>query len=121
MIKRGEIYFVTLDPAHGREQSGRRPVLVVSDNIINSLPLVITVVAGTDAKNIKKSYLTNVLVKAKESGLSKDTIFMCFQLRSLDSSRFADPVKGNFPPSGFVSEEKMAEVDLALKAVLALK
>lgn len=29
-IKRGEIYFVDLNPVQGREQSGKRPVLVLS-------------------------------------------------------------------------------------------
>lgn len=32
MIERGEIYFVDLNPTKGREQSGRRPVLVLSVN-----------------------------------------------------------------------------------------
>lgn len=47
MIKRGEIYFVDLNPTKGREQSGRRPVLILSVDEINKLPLVVTVVVGT--------------------------------------------------------------------------
>ncbi len=47
MIRRGEIYFVDLDPIRGREQAGRRPVLVLSIDAINRLPLVVTVVIGT--------------------------------------------------------------------------
>jgi mRNA interferase MazF len=35
MISRGHIYFVDLDPTHGREQAGRRPVLVISVDYIN--------------------------------------------------------------------------------------
>ncbi len=46
-MKRGGIYFVDLNPAKGREQSGRRPVLVLSVDDINNLPLVVTVVVGT--------------------------------------------------------------------------
>jgi mRNA interferase MazF len=42
-IKRGQIYFVTLDPVQGREQAGKRPVLVLSIDEINDLPLVVTV------------------------------------------------------------------------------
>ena len=44
MIRRGEIYFVNLNPTKGREQRGRRPVLVVSVDAINSQPLVVAVV-----------------------------------------------------------------------------
>ena len=49
MISRGQIYFASLDPIQGREQSGRRPVLVVSSDAINRQPLVIAVIVGTDA------------------------------------------------------------------------
>jgi mRNA-degrading endonuclease toxin of MazEF toxin-antitoxin module len=50
-IRRGDIYFVDLNPTHGREQSGRRPVLVLSIDAINRLPLVVTVVVGTKGEN----------------------------------------------------------------------
>ena len=117
MIKRGEIYFVSLDPVKGREQAGYRPVLVVSSDLINALPLVVTVVPGTDAKNIPKSYSVNVAVSAKESGLPKDTVFLCFQVRSLDSSRFVEQHAkrvGTLPP------QRMDEVENALRQVMVL-
>ncbi len=50
MIQRGEIYFVDLNPTRGREQSGRRPVLVLSIEAINKTPLVVAVIVGTKAK-----------------------------------------------------------------------
>ena len=91
MIRRGEVYFVSLDPVKGREQAGNRPVLVVSSDAINAQPLVVAVVVGTDAKNVSREYPTNVRVFAKECGLPQDTVFLCFQVRSLDSSRFREP------------------------------
>ena len=90
MIARGQVYFVDLNPTRGREQAGRRPVLVVSADAINRQPLVVTVVVGTDAKNISRDYPTNIRVSARESGLPLDTVFMCFQIRSLDPQRFVD-------------------------------
>ena len=45
-IQRGEIYFVNLNPVKGREQAGRRPVLVLSINDINKLPLVVNSCRG---------------------------------------------------------------------------
>jgi len=91
MISRGQIYFVNLSPTQGREQAGRRPVLVVSADAINHQPLVVTAVVGTNAKNVPHDYPTNVRVTAKETGLPVDTVFVCFQLRSLDPGRFLDP------------------------------
>jgi mRNA interferase MazF len=35
-ILRGDIYWADLDPARGREQSGRRPVLVISHETFNT-------------------------------------------------------------------------------------
>jgi mRNA interferase MazF len=117
MIKRGEVYFVSLDPAKGREQAGKRPVLVVSSDTINAQPLVVTVVAGTDSKNISRNYPTNVRVTAGESGIPKDTVFLCFQVRSLDPGRFREPSATRV---GLLPPQRMAEVEDALRRVLVL-
>ena len=53
-VHRGEIYFVNLNPVKGREQAGQRPVLVLSVDAINKLPLVVTVVVGTKGENISQ-------------------------------------------------------------------
>lgn len=87
MISRGQIYFANLSSTRGREQRGYRPVLVVSADAINRHP-------------------TNVRVTAGESGLSKDTVFLCFQIRF---------------PAGNLQGPRMAEVDEALKRVLNLR
>jgi len=117
MIKRGEIYFISLDPAKGREQAGKRPVLVVSSDTINVQPLVVTVVAGTDSRNVSRNYPTNVRVTAAESGLPKDTVFLCFQVRSLDHARFREPKASRI---GVLPPRRMAEVEDALRGVLVL-
>jgi len=114
MIRRGQIHFAALDPVRGREQAGRRPVLVVSSDAINRLPLVVTVVVGTDAANIARNYPVNVRVTAAESGLPRDTVFLCFQVRSLDPARLVTPEVGRMPAL------RMAEVDTALRRVLEL-
>ncbi|SRR6266542_1932942 len=54
-IRRGEVYFVDLDPVEGREQAGNRPVLVLSIDAINKLPLVVTVVVGTKGANVART------------------------------------------------------------------
>jgi mRNA interferase MazF len=93
-IERGEIYFVNLNPVQGREQSGNRPVLVLSVNAINRLPLVVTVVVGTKGENVSRDYPTNVRISPVESGLPMETVFLCFQIRSLDPKRFSNKAAG---------------------------
>jgi mRNA interferase MazF len=120
MISRGQIYFVNLNPTRGREQAGRRPVLVVSADAINRQPLVVTVVVGTKSSNVPRDYPTNVRVTARETGLPCDTLFLCFQLRSLDPSRLLEPTTQQPNPAGIMPSSRMKEVDEALKWVLSL-
>jgi mRNA interferase MazF len=114
MIHRGDIYFVNLDPTQGREQSGERPVLVVSRDAVNRLPLVVTVVVGTKGDNVVRDFPTNVRVGSRESGLSMETVFLCFQIRSLDPSRFTGQ------PAGKLSSRTMERVDSDLRYCLGL-
>jgi len=113
-IQRGEIYLVNLNPVQGREQAGPRPVLVLSTDTINRLPLVVTVVVGTKGENVARDYPTNVRVSAADSGLPMETVFLCFQLRSLDPSRFSGP------PAGKVSGKVLERVENAVRNCLGL-
>jgi mRNA interferase MazF len=54
-------------------------------------------------------------LSASESGLPADTIFLCFQIRSLDPGRFA-----GLNLAGALSDRKMADVDHAVKLALSL-
>ncbi len=113
-IERGQIYFVNLNPVQGREQAGTRPVLILSINSINQIPLVVTVVVGTKGASIQSDYPTNVRVSPTDSGLPLETIFLCFQIRSLDANRF--PIN----PAGQLSEAKMLEVEATVRYCLGL-
>ncbi len=113
MALRGEVYWARLDPVQGREQSGRRPVLVVSSDAINTQPLVVTVVVGTSSRRVERNYPTNVRVGASDSGLPEDTVFLCFQIRSLDHGRLEGL-------AGRLNGQAMGEIDQALKRVLSL-
>jgi mRNA interferase MazF len=87
---------------------------VLSIDEINQLPLVVTVVVGTKGTNIKRDYPTNVRVSPSDSGLSIETVFLCFQIRSLDANRFsADSV-------GKISNSKILEVEAAVRYCLGL-
>jgi len=114
MIQRGEIYFVNLNPVQGREQAGQRPVLVLSINDINRLPLVLTVVVGTKGANVQHDYPTNVRVSAADNGLPMETVFLCFQIRSLDARRFPAT------PAGRISGPTLEKVENAVRYCLGL-
>jgi mRNA interferase MazF len=113
-MQRGEIYFVNLDPTLGREQAGTRPVLVLSIDAINNRPLVVTAVIGTKGANVPKDYPTNVRVPAAETGLPEETVFLCFQLRSLDPRRF--PARS----AGVLSAAALKAVETTVRYCLGL-
>lgn len=113
-VQRGEVYFVNLNPVQGREQAGQRPVLVLSIDAINRLPLVVTVVVGTKGANLPRDYPTNVRVAAADSGLPIETVFLCFQLRSLDAGRFPDA------PAGRLTGHVLAQIENAVRYCMGL-
>ena len=113
-ILRGEIYFVDLDPTRGREQKGNRPVLVLSIDAINNKPLVVTVVVGTKGINVARDYPTNIRISSADSRLPLETVFYCFQIRSLDPSRFPKH------PDGKVSDVVMKKVENTIRYCLGL-
>ncbi len=83
--QRGEIYFVNLNPVQGREQSGQRPVLVISSDVINQLPLVVTVIVGTKGENIPRDYPTNgtTILNSNDFQISMDKYFQVnYQLKA---------------------------------------
>jgi mRNA interferase MazF len=113
-IQRGEIYFVDLNPAQGREQAGRRPVLVLSIDDINRLPLVVTVIVGTKGENIPRDYPTNARLSVAETGLPMETVFLGFQVRSLDGGRFPDAPAGRITGAALQRVEKTVRYCLGL-------
>lgn len=113
-IQRGEVYFVDLNPTQGREQAGQRPVLVLSIDAINRLPLVVTVIVGTKGSNLPRDYPTNVRVSASASGLPMETVFLCFQIRSLDASRFPTA------PAGRLTGRTLEQIEDAVRYCMGL-
>jgi mRNA interferase MazF len=121
VLKRGEIYFVTLAGSMGSEQAGRRPVLIVSADALNVLPLTVVVVPGTDAANQEKDYLSTVKTHATETGLAMDTVWLCHQVRALDHRRFTDAAtRRPVPRAGQMPPERMKEIEDAILATLEI-
>lgn len=86
-MRQGEIWFANLDPAKGSEQSGKRPVVVISGNTLNdALPIVIVVPITSKIK----SYPTCVVLESsKASGLKKDSEAITFQIRAVAKKRLS--------------------------------
>lgn len=77
-----EIYWADLNPTIGREQSGHRPVLVVSNNIENQMDIV-TIIPITSRKPGRRIYPNELLFTLK----GKEAILLCHQIRTISKKR----------------------------------
>jgi mRNA interferase ChpB len=79
-MKRGDIYMVDLEPTHGREQRGHRPVVVVSPDDFNratGLPVIMPITNGGD-------FARRIGFAVPLSGTKTTGIVRCDQPRVLD-------------------------------------
>jgi len=112
MIKRGDLFWVDLDPAKGSEQAGRRPVLIIQNDIGNEFaPTVIT--APLTTNRFAKEYPFNVFISKGTANLKSASTILLSQIRVLDKSRLEQRI-GHLPAAF------MLKVDTAIKNSLAL-
>ena len=81
MANLGDIYLVDLEPTLGREQRGRRPVLVVSTAEFERIapPLICPIThGGVPAR------LEGLAVSLAAAGTKTTGVVLCTQIRSLD-------------------------------------
>ena len=87
MVIKWQIFWAKLDPAHGSEQAGRRPVLIISNDISNRILPVVTILPISSIKANSRIYATEILLKKEESSLPKDSVAMIHQIRTISKSR----------------------------------
>lgn len=110
--KRGEVYLENFDPTLGAEIRKTRPALIVQNDIANQHS-PITIVAAITSQFEEPLYPTEVLVKASEGGLSKDSVVLLNQVRSIDKQRLIKRL-------GSLPIDTMQGVDQALQLSLGL-
>lgn len=91
MIKRGELYYADLSPNFGSEQGGIRPVLVVQNDVGNKYSP--TVIAAAITSKLTKARLpTHIEISASDYGLSKDSVILLEQIRTIDKRRLKEKI-----------------------------
>ncbi|MDQ3814800.1 MAG: type II toxin-antitoxin system PemK/MazF family toxin [Armatimonadota bacterium] len=106
-IHKGDVFLANLDPAFGHEQHGRRPVLVVQNDIANDVLPTVMVAPLTGATQAAR-FPSTILIPAGEAGLTKDSIGLLFQIRTLDKRRLEKRL-------GRVSAAVLTQIDDALR------
>lgn len=91
MVKRGEIYFADLSPVIGSEQGGIRPVLIIQNDVGNQHSPT-TIVAAITGQICKAKLPTHVEITGKRSGLSKNSVILVEQVRTIDKQRLKEKI-----------------------------
>ena len=104
-IRRGDLFWVSLDPTKGSEQAGRRPVLVIQNDLGNEFASTV-IIAPLTTKQYTKHYPTNVTVPSGTAGLKEDSTILLSQIRTIDKLRLEKKI-GHLSP-GYLSEVNRA-------------
>lgn len=113
IIKRGDIYYADLSPVVGSEQGGVRPVLIVQNNVGNKFSP--TVIAAAITSQINKAKMpTHIEIGAADYGLSKDSVILLEQVRTIDKKRLKERI-------GHLNENLMDRVNEAIEISLGLE
>ena len=113
IVKRGDIFYADLSPVVGSEQGGVRPVLIVQNDIGNKYSPTVIVAAVTSQIN-KAKMPTHIELSANEYGLSKDSVVLMEQIRTIDKKRLKEKI-------GHMDDELQFTIDEALKISFGLQ
>lgn len=110
-LHRGELIWAELDPVRGREQAGRRPVLVVAGDLF--LEQADTLVIVVPATSVNRGWPNHVRLRGPNVGVAQPTFAMTEQLRTITRDRLGRRI-------GVVDLDTMREVDSWLRDFLEL-
>ena len=88
----GDIHWVQLPAANGREQRGRRPAVILQDDrYAEGLPVVL-VVPLTTARAAMRFAGTALILPTAENGLRQASVALVFQLQAIDRRRVQERI-----------------------------
>jgi mRNA interferase MazF len=114
-MKRGDIYWANLAPRSGSEQTGKRPVIILSHDAFNETPAwrsIIVIPVSTSSVQARRGP-TVVALPAGTAGLTSDSSAICHQVTTLDRCKLEERL-GTLPAEILLQVEKalLAAVDI---------
>jgi mRNA interferase MazF len=110
-MRQGEIWMSDLNPVIGSEQAGRRPVVILSGNLMNKF-LQVVIVAPLTSKI--KNYQGNPILKPSTlNGLKLESELMVFHIRSISKDRLIERI-------GEISKEELRTALATLNDITTL-
>lgn len=110
-MKCGDVFIADLAPRSGSEQSGRRPVIIVSHNGFNETPnwrSIIVVPLSTSINQARRG-LTAVPLFEGEGGIRENSVALCHQITTIDKKKLKEKL-------GTLNPDQMFEIESGIKA-----
>ena len=106
VIRRGDIYYADLRPVIGSEQGGIRPVLIIQNDTGNKHSPTVIIAAITSKMN-KAKLPTHIELASSVYGLSKDSVVLLEQIRTIDKKRLRERI-------GHIDDVTMQRINSAI-------
>ncbi len=113
VIKKGSIYWIDFSPGKGSEPKGRRPGLVVQNDVLNDSQLNTVIVLAITSTMKYGELPGNVILKKGEANLPKRCVVNVTQIKSVDRESIREKI-------GTLSEKRMAEVHEGMRLVMSI-
>lgn len=86
--RQGEIWFASLDPVLGREQTGKRPVLIVSVDQLGTGPSQLAIAVPLTSR--EHGQRIHVAIEPPEGGVRSPSYIMPEQVRAISRERLIE-------------------------------
>jgi len=113
VIRNGSVYWVDFSPGKGSEPKGRRPGLVLQNDILNESKLNTVLMVAITATLKFGDLPSNVVLKKGEAGLPKRCVINVTQIKSVDKKSIREKI-------GSLSKKKLDQVHTGVKMVMGI-
>jgi mRNA interferase MazF len=108
-MKQGEIWYANLNPIKGQEQTGIRPVVIISGNLLNTyLNIIICCPLTTKIKNYKGNVVLQPTTKNK---LKQASEILTFHIRSISKERLTKKI-------GEITTEEIHKIKITMNEIM---
>jgi len=109
-VLRGDIFYADLNPVRGHEQSGVRPVLIISHDVLNKNSGIVIVLAITSREQ-KAGYPLTYLMP-DDVGLPKRSWVKINQIRTISIQRLRNKI-------AYLPNDELSHILIALNELIA--
>ena len=109
-MKKGEVWFVEIPTVVGHEQSGARPVIVLS-KLEADIVIIVPFTSNMQALRFPHTIEVN---PSSKNGLKSKSVALVFQLRAIDKRRLKNKI-------GTIEDKTLSNIDSMIKEILDLK